>query len=56
MAYIIIFIKPTPFPPNITLSIILISAIAPPKGVKESCILLTVPVVKAVVTVVNNAD
>ena len=56
IAYMIMFIKPTPLPPNTTLSIMCKSGIIPPSGVRVSCILLTVPVVKEVVVVVNIAD
>ena len=56
MAYIIIFIRPTPLPPKTTFSIMWSSGTMPPKGVKVSCMLLTVPVVKDVVVVVNIAD
>ena len=56
IAYMIIFISPTPLPPNTTLSIICSSGIIPPSGVRVSCMLLTVPVVKEVVVVVNIAD
>ena len=56
MAYMIIFINPTPLPPNTTLSIMWSSGTMPPRGVRVSCMLLTVPVVKDVVVVVNIAD
>ena len=56
MAYIIIFISPTPLPPKTTLSIMCSRGIMPPRGVKVSCMLLTVPVVNEVVVVVNMAD
>ena len=56
MAYRIIFIRPTPLPPNTTFSIMCSRGIMPPSGVRVSCILFTVPVVKEVVTVVNIAD
>ncbi|MNJ71624.1 hypothetical protein D3C77_681900 [compost metagenome] len=56
MAYISMLTKPTPSPPNTLFSIISMSGTTPPSGVKVSCILLTDPVVAAVVTVVNNVD
>ncbi|MNI86541.1 hypothetical protein D3C73_1436460 [compost metagenome] len=49
-------INPTPLPPNTLLSIISASGVILPSGVCVSCILLTLPVVAAVVTVVNKAD
>ena len=42
--------------PNTTFSIMCSRGIMPPSGVRVSCILFTVPVVKEVVTVVNIAD
>ena len=56
ITYIIIFINPTPFPPNTQLSIMCRRGTIPPRGVNVSCILLTVPVVKDVVVVVKSAD
>ena len=56
MAYIIMFIRPTPLPPKTTFSIMCSKGIMPPRGVRVSCMLLTVPVVKEVVVVVNMAD
>jgi len=51
-----IFINPTPLPPNTQFSIMWSMGTIPPNGVRVSCILLTVPVVKEVVTVVNRDD
>ena len=56
MTYMIMFIRPTPLPPNTQLSIMCSRGTMPPRGVRVSCMLLTVPVVKDVVTVVNRAD
>ncbi|MNP30119.1 hypothetical protein D3C76_1231780 [compost metagenome] len=56
MAYISILISPTPFPPKTLLSIIRARGVMPPSGVSVSCILLTLPVVAAVVTEVNSED
>ncbi|MNN83547.1 hypothetical protein D3C81_2005990 [compost metagenome] len=56
MTYSKPFSNPTPFPPKTLLSIICAKGTKPPIGVNDSCILLTLPVVAAVVTVVNNAD
>ena len=50
------FISPTPFPPKTEFSIIRDSGVIPPSGVSVSCMLLTDPVVAAVVTVVNRED
>ena len=50
------FISPTPSPPKTAFNIINTIGTMPPSGVRLSCILLTVPVVKAVVMVVNKAD
>ncbi|SCT37910.1 Uncharacterised protein [Staphylococcus aureus] len=54
--YINKFMSPTPSPPNTTFSIINTIGPNPPKGVKLSCMLLTEPVVNAVVITVNSAD
>ena len=51
-----IFINPTPFPPNMQFSIIFHKGIIPAIGVKESCMLLTLPVVKDVVISVNKIE
>ncbi|MMZ62056.1 hypothetical protein D1872_242420 [compost metagenome] len=50
------FRSPTPLPPNTLFSIIWAMGTMPPSGVNDSCILLTEPVVAAVVTAVNSAD
>ena len=50
------FIKPTPAPPKTTFNIMCNNGTIPPNGVNVSCMLLTVPVVKDVVTVVNKED
>ena len=56
ITYITMFIRPTPLPPNTQFNIMWSSGTRPPNGVRESCMLLTVPVVNEVVTVVKRAD
>ena len=53
MTYWIRYMNPTPTPPNTAVNWRLKSAASPPKGVSESCMLLTDPVSAAVVMAVN---